>query len=85
MVGTASASYCHISMRACQKQCFHTPYTNVAGVQRNGLKRVKSFALSSALWCNNSNFPDGEVGPGNRREHKGASILNEPLAPAPYV
>jgi hypothetical protein len=61
------------------------PYTVVAGVQRNGPKWAKSFALNSALWCNNNNFPDGEVGPGNRREHRDASISSEPLAPAPYV
>ena len=72
-------------MRACLWQGLHTLADVVAGVQRNALNRVKSFALNSSLWCNNDNFPEGEVGPGNRREHKGASILNEPLAPEPYV
>jgi hypothetical protein len=69
----------------CQLQGLRTPCVNVAGVQRNGLIQVKSFALNSALWCNNDNFPEGEVGPGNRREQKDACILNEPLAPEPYV
>lgn len=85
VVGTTSAVDFDISLRVCQLQGFHTPYTDVAGVQRNGLKRPKSFALSSALWCNTNNFPDGEVGPGNRWDHSDASILSVPLAPAPYV
>ena len=62
--------------RSYQLQGLRTPSVNVAGVQRNALIQVKSFALNSALWCNNDNFPEGEVGPGNRREQTDACIWN---------